>query len=74
MHYQRILDKKVSFFVSVYTRGKFNSHRIDILACRFCFPISGNVMVPQRNASLICCPLHVHPRAYVCIIYEKTKG
>ena len=30
-------------------------------------------MVPQRNVSLISCPIHVHPRAYVYIIYEKTK-
>ena len=43
---------------------------IDFLACLFCFPISDNIMVPQRTFSFKCCLTHVHPRAYVCIITE----
>ena len=53
-----------------------------LLACKFCFPISGHVMVPQRTVFFVCLfvflfkfrLMHVHPRAYVCIINEKTKG
>ena len=41
---------------------------IDFLACLFCFPISDNMMVPQRTFSFKCCLMHVNPRAYVCII------
>ena len=39
-----------------------------------CFPISDHVMVPWRNLSFKCHPIHVHPRAYVCIGYEITNG
>ena len=31
-------------------------------------------MVPQRTVSSNCPLMHVHPRAYVCIINAKTKG
>ena len=44
------------------------------LACMFCFPISDNVMVPHRTVPLKCHPMHLHPRIYLCIIYEKTKA
>ena len=30
-------------------------------------------MVPQRTVSFKCRLKHVHPRAYACIINEKTK-
>ena len=30
-------------------------------------------MVPQRTVSFKCRPMHVNPRAYVCITYEKRK-
>ena len=46
--------------------------QITFLACKFCFPISVYEMVPQRTVSFKCRP--IHPRAHVCIIYEKTKG
>ena len=32
------------------------------------------VLVPQRTVSFKCRLIHVHPRAHVCIINEKTKG
>ena len=45
------------------------------LACAFCFPISDHVMVLQRTVFFFKFRLmHVHPRVYVCIIHEKTKG
>ena len=28
---------------------------------------------PQRTVSFKFCPMHVHPRAFVCIFYDKTK-
>ena len=31
-------------------------------------------MVLQNILSFICRPMRVDARAYVCIIYEKTKG
>ena len=37
------------------------------LACLFCFPISDNIMMPQRTFSFKCCFMHVNPRAYVCL-------
>ena len=43
------------------------------LACMFCFPIADHVIVPERTVSFKRRPMHVHPRAYVCILYEKTK-
>ena len=43
------------------------------LACMFCFPIGDHVIVPERTVSFKRRPMHVHPGAYVCIIYEKTK-
>ena len=46
---------------------------MDLLSL-FCFPISDNVMVPQRTVSFKCRLMHVHPHAFVCIINEKTKG
>ena len=39
----------------------------------FCFPISDHVMVSQRTVSFKCRHMHVRPRAYVCVISEKTK-
>ena len=39
-----------------------------------CFPIWDYMMLPQRTVSFKFCPMQAHPRAYVCIIYEKTKG
>ena len=48
------------------------------LACMFCFPIADHVIVPERTVSFKRRPMHVHPRAFVCIIiiiiiFEKTK-
>ena len=42
----------------------------------FCFPILDHVMVPLRtvSVSLKFRPMHVYSRAYVRMIYEKTKG
>lgn len=40
----------------------------------FSFPISDHVIIPKRTVSLKCRPMHVHPRTYVCIIYDKKKG
>ena len=42
----------------------------------FCFPILDHVIVPlwKVSVTLKFRPLHVHPRAYVRMIYEKTKG
>ena len=40
----------------------------------FCFPISDNVLVPQRTVSFKCRLMHMHPHAFVCTINEKTKG
>ena len=39
-----------------------------------CFPIWDYMMLRQRTVSLKFCPMQAHPRAYVYIIYEKTKG
>ena len=39
-----------------------------------CFPIWDYMMLPQRTVSFKFCPMQAHPRAYVYIIYEKTKG
>ena len=36
-------------------------------------PFSDHVMVPQRTVFFNCGPKHLHPRAYVCMIYEKGK-
>ena len=44
----------------------------NFLACMFCFHILDHVILPERTVSFKCRPLH--PRAYVYIIYEKTKG
>ena len=43
------------------------------LACMFCLPFSDHLMVPQRTVPFKSSPLLAHPRAYVCIFYEKTK-
>ena len=43
------------------------------LACMFCFPIADHVIVPERTVSFKRRPMHAHPRAFVCTMYEKTK-
>ena len=47
---------------------------IDLFSLYVSFSLSDHVMVPQRTVSFKCRLMHVHPRAYVCIINEKTKG
>ena len=39
----------------------------------FCFPISDQVMVPQRTVSFKCRPMHMHPYACVCVISKKAN-
>ena len=41
--------------------------------CMFCFPISDQVMVPQRTVSFKCRPIHMHPCTCVCIICQKAN-
>ena len=47
---------------------------IDLFSLYVLFSLADHVMVPQRTVSFKCRPMHVHPRAYACIINEKTKG
>ena len=42
-----------------------------ILACMFCFPNTGHVIILQGTVSL---KFRLYHAAYVCIIYEKTMG
>ena len=43
-------------------------------AYMFTFPISDHLMVPQRTVFFFNVIIYVRSRAYVYIIYEKTKG
>ena len=47
---------------------------IDLFSLYFFFSLPDHVMVPQRTVSFKCRLMHMHPRAYACIINEKTKG
>ena len=60
--------------VQVLNCYMWDTNRIVLFSCMFCFPIPDDVIVPQRIVSFICRLMHVHPCAYVCIINEKTKG
>ena len=56
-------------------RQPFSKKTFLACTCKFCFPISDRVMVPQRTGFFFKFRLvYVHPRAYVCTINEKTKG
>ena len=71
---ERIANVKEKQKTKQSKKKKKKRKSIDLLACMFCFPISGRVMVPQRTVSFYCRLMYVHPRAYVCLINEKTKG
>ena len=45
----------------------------DLFGLYVLFSLADHVMVPQRTVSFKCRLMHMHPRAYVCIINEKTK-
>ena len=45
----------------------------DLFSLNVLFPISDNLMVPQRTVSFKCHLIHAYPRASVCIIYERQK-
>ena len=57
------------------TEKKKTGSQQTFLAWMFCFPTSDHAMMvpPQRTVSFKFCPMHVHPRAFVCIFYDKTK-
>ena len=38
------------------------------------FSLSDHVMGSQRTVSFKCRIMHMHPRAYACIVNETTKG
>ena len=60
-----------TFFFSRLSRQNLHSRKNNRLFSLFvCFPISGNIMVPQRTFSFKCRLMLVNPRAYVCIITE----
>ena len=77
-HYSlSIKQKSMNIFVKlvqVLNCYMWDTNRIVLFSCMFCFPIPDDVIVPQRIVSFICRLMHVHPCAYVCIINEKTKG
>ena len=47
---------------------------IDLFSFYVLFSLSDHVMSTPENCSFKCRLMHMHPRAYVCIINEKTKG
>ena len=47
---------------------------IDLFILYALFSLADHVMGPQRTVSFKCCLMHVHSRAYACIINEKTNG
>ena len=47
---------------------------IDVFSLYVLFSHSDHVMVPDRTVFFKFRLIKVHPRAYVCIINEKTKG
>ena len=47
---------------------------IDLFNLYVLFSLSNHVMGPHRTVSFKCRLMHVHSRAYACIINEKTKG
>ena len=77
-HYSlSIKQKSMNIFVKlvqVLNCYMWDTNRIVVFSSMFCFPISDDVIVPQRIVSFNCRLMHVHPCAYVCIINEKTKG
>ena len=47
---------------------------IDLFSFYVLFSLSDHVMSTPENRSFKCRLMHMHPRAYACIINEKTKG
>ena len=47
---------------------------IDLFGLYVLFSLSDHVMSTPESCSIKCRLMHVHSRAYVCIISEKTKG
>ena len=62
----------MSFWGLFHKKG--NEHKERNRPFKLVFPfLSDHVTVPQRTVSFNYRHMHVHPRAYECIINEKTK-
>ena len=58
------------------TEMKKSGSQQTFLACvLFCHfrPHDNGTPTPQRTVSFKFRPMHVHPRAFVCIFYDKTE-
>ena len=60
------LDSPTTFHRAIFPIALFSLYVL--------FSLSDHVMGPQRTFSFKCRLMHMHPRAYVCIIHEKTTG
>ena len=62
--------------MTLITWTRESSAIIDVFSLKVLFSITDHVTEPQRTVFFFfkCRFIHVHPRAYVCIINEKTKS